>query len=71
MSQLDRQYEELEEVGRNIEQCMRDAEGSELQSRSVGGGEGGGGEGREKGSKGEKSIEQCLRDTDGSEQWKS
>ena len=31
----------------------------------------GGGEGREKGSKGEKSIEQCLRDTDGSEQWKS
>ena len=30
MSQLDRQYEELEEVGRNIEQCMRDAEGSEL-----------------------------------------
>ena len=58
MSQLDRQYEELEEVGRNIEQCMRDAEGSELQSRSVGGAEGGGGggggekEGKGRGGKG-------------------
>ena len=28
MSQLDRQFEELEEVGRNIEQCLRDADGS-------------------------------------------
>ena len=45
MSQLDRQYEELEEVGRNIEQCLRDADGSELLRRRVEGGrraEGGG-----------------------------
>lgn len=49
MSQLDRQYEELEEVGRNIEQCLRDADGSELLRRR-GEKEGGGRrEGREYG----------------------
>ena len=30
MSQLERQYEELEEVGRHIEQALRDAEDSEF-----------------------------------------
>jgi len=29
MSQLERQYEELEDVGRQIEQCLRDADNSE------------------------------------------
>ena len=47
MSQLDRQYEELEEVGRNIEQCLRDADGSELLRRRVEGGKR-----REKGGEG-------------------
>jgi hypothetical protein len=30
MSQLERQYDELEEVGRNIENALRDAEDSEI-----------------------------------------
>ena len=30
MSQLERQYDELEEVGRNIENALRDAEDSEF-----------------------------------------
>ena len=30
MSQLERQYDELEEVGRNIESALRDAEDCEI-----------------------------------------
>ena len=51
MSQLERQYEELEEVGRHIEQCLRDADNSALgcvcMGEGGGGGGGGGGDGGE------------------------
>ena len=36
MSQLERQYKELEDVGRHIEQCLRDADNSELGLRKGG-----------------------------------
>ncbi len=35
MSQLERQYEELEEVGREIEQALRDANESEYYSSTL------------------------------------
>ena len=45
MSQLERQYDELEDVGRGIEQALRDAAASKLWGRGeVGGGSSGGGE---------------------------
>ena len=51
MSQLERQYEELEEVGRHIEQCLRDADNSEEE----------GGDRRGRGGCGI-CIRQCLKD---------
>ena len=58
MGQLERQYEELEEVGRQIEQCLRDTEGSKLEEGERKRGEEG--RGRVDGRRGQEDITVIL-----------